>query len=281
MSDTCDKIVVFDLDETLGAFVELGIFWDALDNYFNNLTKNDFFDVLDLYPEFLRPNIISILNYLKHKKKSNICNKIMIYTNNQGPKHWSYDIKEYFEKRLNSQLFDQVICAFKVDGRQVEINRTTHNKTYSDLLRCTKIPKDAKICFLDDQEHKGMEHDMVYYINIKPYTHDLPYELMIQRFIDSKIPCSAKIDNLNDFRSRVLSHMKLYAYNVKKKDKLECELDRVISKRIMYHLQNFFKNAMDKTPKQEKNITIKKYKKSKKGNKIKKHRLKNKTVKLN
>ena len=75
--------------------------------------------------------------------------------------------------------------------------------------------------------------------------------------------------------------MKLYAYNVKKKDKLECELDRVISKRIMYHLQNFFKNAMDKTPKQEKNITIKKYKKSKKGNKIKKHRLKNKTVKLN
>ena len=27
------KIVVFDLDETLGYFTELGIFWDSLDYY--------------------------------------------------------------------------------------------------------------------------------------------------------------------------------------------------------------------------------------------------------
>ena len=26
------KIVVFDLDETLGSFVELGMFWDAIKN---------------------------------------------------------------------------------------------------------------------------------------------------------------------------------------------------------------------------------------------------------
>lgn len=50
MTDTCERIVVFDLDETLGAFVELGIFWDALDNNLNKLTKQDFFDILDLYP---------------------------------------------------------------------------------------------------------------------------------------------------------------------------------------------------------------------------------------
>ena len=31
---TCNpKIVVFDLDETLGYFTELGIFWDSLENY--------------------------------------------------------------------------------------------------------------------------------------------------------------------------------------------------------------------------------------------------------
>ena len=27
------KIVVFDLDETLGYFTEYGIFWDSLENY--------------------------------------------------------------------------------------------------------------------------------------------------------------------------------------------------------------------------------------------------------
>jgi len=49
------KIVVFDLDETLGYFTELGIFWDCLKNYLkieNNetLTQIDFNDMLDLFP---------------------------------------------------------------------------------------------------------------------------------------------------------------------------------------------------------------------------------------
>ena len=74
------KIVVFDLDETLGYFTEFGIFWDSLVYYVKSknkkiLTQNDFNDVLDLYPEFLRPNIINILTYLKEKKHHNCCHK--------------------------------------------------------------------------------------------------------------------------------------------------------------------------------------------------------------
>ena len=59
------KVVVFDLDETLGSFVELGSFCTLLDDYFNNSNKaySIFNELLDLYPEFLRPNIINILNY--------------------------------------------------------------------------------------------------------------------------------------------------------------------------------------------------------------------------
>ena len=58
------KIVVFDLDETLGYFTEFGIFWDCLIYYskFKNkssLSQSDFDNILDLYPEFLRPNIIN------------------------------------------------------------------------------------------------------------------------------------------------------------------------------------------------------------------------------
>ena len=70
------KIVVFDLDETLGYFVEFGMFWDALKNFINQqklsetIDQNLFNKVLELYPEFLRPNIINILNYLKQKKKT-------------------------------------------------------------------------------------------------------------------------------------------------------------------------------------------------------------------
>ena len=44
------KIVVFDLDETLGYFTEYGIFWDSLDDYLKiknraALTQTDFDDI--------------------------------------------------------------------------------------------------------------------------------------------------------------------------------------------------------------------------------------------
>ena len=86
------KVVVFDLDETLGYFIEFGIFWDSLKEYVNknnidcNINQDLFNKILDLFPEFLRPNIINILQYLKKKKLTNKCSKIMIYTNNHALK---------------------------------------------------------------------------------------------------------------------------------------------------------------------------------------------------
>ena len=124
------RIVVFDMDETLGYFVEFGVFWESLVAYIKSQTQEgekpiisqDLFNqVFELYPEFMRPNILSILKYLKHKKETKHCNGIMIYTNNQGPKEWAFYIKEYYEKKINFKLFDQIICAFKVNGKQVEI----------------------------------------------------------------------------------------------------------------------------------------------------------------
>ena len=86
-------------------------------------------------------NIINILLYLKDKKQSQCCNKLMIYTNNQAPKIWSKNIISYFESKINYKLFDQIISAFKINGKQLEFCRTTHDKTYHDLIKCTKMPK--------------------------------------------------------------------------------------------------------------------------------------------
>jgi hypothetical protein len=149
------KIVVFDLDETLGYFTEFGIFWDSLAHYMKikqkpELVQSDFNMILDLFPEFLRPNIINILNYLKTKKQSKCCHKMMIYTNNQGPIEWSNYIISYFENKINFKLIDQIVAAFKVNGKRLEICRTSHNKSHNDFIKCTKIPKNAEICFIDD-----------------------------------------------------------------------------------------------------------------------------------
>merc|ERR1712118_277568 len=110
----------------------------------------------EIFPEFIRPNILKILSYLKSKKRKGECNKIIIYTNNQGPKSWAENIKKYFEKKLDYKLFDQVIAAYKVNGKVIEKKRTSHNKSISDLLRCSNLPQTTKICFLDDIYHPLM-----------------------------------------------------------------------------------------------------------------------------
>ena len=246
------KIVVFDLDETLGYFSEFGMFWDALKGYITTnkiefIVNQDFFNkTLDLYPEFLRPNIINILTYLKQRKRSKHCYKIMIYTNNQGPYDWSVQIKTYFEDKINYKLFDQVIGAYKINGKHVELCRTTNSKTHSDLMRCTKIPETTEICFIDDVYHPGMKNDNIYYINLKPYEHDLPFITIVDRFIASGL---LKPDDPTSMKAYILAFMKRYNYLYVKKDEKELLVDKVLSKKILQHLQVFF-NRRNKITKQ-------------------------------
>jgi hypothetical protein len=243
------KIVVFDLDETLGYFVEYGIFWDCLNNYLlkenYELTQNDFNETLDLFPEFLRPNIIEILNYLKNKKQSKCCHKMMIYTNNQGPKKWAQQIIAYFESKINYKLFDQIIAAFKVNGEKIEIHRTSHDKKHSDLIRCSKIPIDTEICFLDDNYHPEMANKNVYYIIIKPYIHDLRFETMVMRFLNSNLgKMIIKEDETHKFMISMMREFKRYNFLIKNKDENENEVDKILSKEILSHLQEFFNKSL-------------------------------------
>jgi hypothetical protein len=229
------KIVVFDLDETLGYFSELGMFIDCLHNN-HQISQKEFNEILDLYPEFIRPNIINILNYLKKKKISNACSKIMIYTNNQGPKSWAEQIIAYFETKIHYKLFDQIVCAFKINGKQIELNRTSHDKTHSDFIRCTQIPENTQICFLDDVYHPDMANDNIYYINIKPYVHDLPIDEMISRFSNTEMKDKLK----HDFSD--------YKYTPKEPEDLD--IDVILGKSIMSHLKLFFsKNNANKSAK--------------------------------
>jgi hypothetical protein len=240
-----NKIVVFDLDETLGYFVELGMFWDSLTHYLKdpNLNikipdKQELFNsVLDLYPEFLRPNIINILKYLKKKKEQDKCHKLMIYTNNQGPKTWANHIISYFETKIQSKLFDQLIAAFKVQGKRVEICRSTHLKTHKDLIKCTKISEDTQICFIDDVFYPDMSNKNIYYINIKPYIYDLPFNIMIDRFIKSD---KLTIPNKTVFHSKMIEQMKKYNHTYTEKIIKAQEIDIILSKKILHHLEEFF-----------------------------------------
>ena len=266
------KIVVFDLDETLGYFTEFGIFWDCLKTYLKqknptvHLTQQDFNALLSLFPQFLRPNIINILKFLKHKKQSSCCHKMMIYTNNQGPVEWAYFIKTYFEQLVDFPLFDQIVAAFKVNGKRVEICRTTHDKTHRDFIKCTKLPIHAEICFLDDALHADMIHDNIYYINLKPYYHDVSFDDMLDIFKKSDIDArgyilddeeeasfigrpgvlaeeASFIGRLTTFDKIMHTEFKRFKYTCLEKSQAEYEIDVILGKQIMTHLHDFFNKS--------------------------------------
>jgi hypothetical protein len=258
--DTSHKIVVFDLDETLGYFTEFGIFCDCLNTYFknNNYSEHHFDSLLDLYPEFVRPKLLTILDYLKTKKINNKCKKIMIYTNNQGPKSWAINIKNYFNNKTNYKLFDQIVAAFKVRGNPVEIGRTSHDKTMDDLIRCTKLPKDVDLCFIDDVYHAGMVDDNVYYIHVKAYKHSLTLKEMLDKYLKSEIGHKfVPIKKRAEFESSMETEFNKYHYNVIKKTENEQDIDNIIGKKMMQHLKHFFFERIDKTYKRKSIMKVK------------------------
>jgi hypothetical protein len=238
------RIVVLDVDETIGYFVELGIFCDALtQNAWNNdatAQYTHFNNLMDAFPEFLRPNILDILRFLKMKKDKNECCGVMVYTNNRGPRAWVEHIIKYMETKLGAPLFDQIVAAFKINGKIIEMGRTTHDKTYEDFMRCTKLPSNVEVCFLDDQMHAHMEHGQVYYINLKPYVHQLSVQTLMDRFMQSSVLRSTTPVGRDEFRHRIETFMQRFSANYVPKDPMEQEIDRIISKKIMEHLNEFF-----------------------------------------
>jgi hypothetical protein len=204
------KYAVFDVDETLGYFSQFGAFVDALNNYYSDFSRvvfDNFNELLDLYPEFIRPNMIEILKYVSEKRREGACKGIIIYTNNQGPRVWVANISKYFDYKVGTKVFDHIIAAFKVNGKIVQEGRTTQNKTYDDLVRVANIPKTSEICFVDDLNHPGMRHPNVLYINVKPYVETLPTSTLIKRYLDSNLGKNILPQNREKFSKSIKKRM--------------------------------------------------------------------------
>ena len=185
---TRNLVFVFDLDKTLGYFTQVAVFIEGVEHYLGRkLKKNEIYKIFDLYPEMFRPDMMNILKYLKQLKHKLKCVKVLIYTNNVGPKSWVHTIKNYIEKKLKYKLFDRTIAAWKVSGKIYEKCRTSHEKKYTDLLYCGKLKKTDKICFLDDMKHPHMINNNVKYLHLKGYKHDIPFTKMCKIFLKSSV----------------------------------------------------------------------------------------------
>ena len=172
------KAIVFDIDETIGSFTQLYIIWKIINKYFQKYnvyssfinTQILFNLILDNFSLYLRPNILSIFEYILNEKKNNHIDKVIIYTNNQISKEWVHFIAKYIEDKLNNKIFDKIVYAYKIKNHFVEHNRTSNKKIYKDLIKICNL-KNYKICFIDDLVHPKMIHPNIFYIHIAPYSY--------------------------------------------------------------------------------------------------------------
>tara|TARA_A100001015_G_scaffold87571_1_gene97436 strand:- start:1393 stop:2217 length:825 start_codon:yes stop_codon:yes gene_type:complete len=187
--------VIFDLDETIGYFGDVAVFIEAYEKYRNkSISDEELFIVFNTIPELFRKGIFDIFRLLRNFKKNNNDKKnrddkmrVLIYTNNMGPKTWVYSIKRYIEEKIEYKLFDRVIAAWKVDGKKYEEKRTSHDKKYEDLIEISNELKNYKICFLDDQYHPEMKHEKIEYLRLIPYKYKLTDDEFMNKFLNSKL----------------------------------------------------------------------------------------------
>ena len=285
------KVVVFDVDETLGNFAQFSLFGHILEEYFNdpNIMYNYFNDLIDLYPEIIRPSMVRILDYIRKKKNAGICSKVMIYTNNTGPDKWVSHIRHYFEYKLRTAsatsstssandiaiippLFDHIIGGFKPNQTHHTSNgypqRTTKDKTVDDFIHCSRLPSNIEVCFLDDLYHPKMTDERVYYIKLQPYYSHISFETFVIRFLNSALfrnvfdqmyvpsisPSMSALVKKEILSIEIHNLFKKYAnisnYDAKMHQKKmnPREIDEIISKYILFHLQQFFRDGPPRLP---------------------------------
>tara|TARA_B000000557_G_scaffold263394_1_gene266144 strand:- start:1506 stop:1988 length:483 start_codon:yes stop_codon:yes gene_type:complete len=156
---------------------------------------------------------------------------------------------EYIDLKIKECVFDSLIGPYKISGEIVEKCRTKEYKSYHDVIKCTKLPKNAEILFLDDQYYSKMNHKKVEYYKIKYYFYNEEVKYIVENLknkssIVSKISPTYRISFFEKLH-RYLSRSK--RSQMKTED--EFHIDRVVSKMMMIHIQKFLNKPNKNTRK--------------------------------
>jgi hypothetical protein len=166
------KIIVFDLDQTLG-------FFDQIVYIINQTRLEIYAPLFELFPEIFRPQLFELLHSLALLKKNNRVKGIVLYSNNRND-DFVQQVIQYIHTKLGYLIFEPVITYHSVE-------RTTREKSYHDLFACIKDGNTHLFCFIDDKYHERMNHVHIYYIRSEAYQYILE-EQDVNNRIQKKIP---------------------------------------------------------------------------------------------
>ena len=192
-----EKIIVFDLDNTIGFFEQFILVLNCISK--TDISYNELFD---LFPECFRPNIFEIFTFLLQQKKSHKIKGVLLYSNNND--FFVNKVIEYIHYKLNDTLFDCVIT-------KEHPYRKAKLKHIDDLIECSNgiITFFSKICFIDDKQHLSMITEQVFYIRCENYTYYLSNKEINKRInVNISFVKKKPFLNLNNYK-----RISIFIYN--------------------------------------------------------------------
>lgn len=253
-------IVAFDMDHTIGSF---GIFYDlsmwiienkidrdiiSIDSMLDTMydDKNSFFDIM------FRPGILDVFKDLNEKRKKKICEKIILFTNNNRCNFWPEMISGWLNKRLRFKLFDCILCMpvkpnrrtkWKAERKPSSTCRQSQHKNLDEFLKCAGLNKqDCKILFFDDKEHKQMmENTVVKYIKVPIYNPYTEYDIL-DKYIDKLDELFEDKKDGDRFGQVFVELERIKTHKKKKEGKIFRDREEIIK----VETNNFFENYFNK-----------------------------------
>ena len=245
------KFIIFDLDETLGYFKQLYYIFSVIKkiNASFSITQPIFNRVLDLFPEFLRPNILEILLYLKQQKQLHRNTYLIIYTNNTHS-NWTRYIQSYIEYKLrregvgseeeetpSSSFFDKMITAQRHNSC-----RQHQRKNLDDLFRCIDYSSNSSICYIDNEYHAGMKSRHTHYCKLSSYVHNVSIVTVTDRLQKSGL-LELILPGIHcDVFTNIYLHYCENKYT-KRLSPAECRYEVRTSQELMLKIRIFFMNS--------------------------------------
>ena len=246
--------IVFDMDKCIGYFTQIALYIDIIEDLSRTLKVNEYYEMFNMFPEIFRPGIFQVFKYLLRRKKKDKL-QIIIYTNNNGPPSWATNIRKYIEYKIKHKLFDRTIKGWKYNNKIIEEKRSGYEKSWKDLIECTRLTKNDKIIFFDDRdEHYGMKHENVNYVKVAPYRSGISHKDFVDKFIKSNLNKKLKIN-----KEHLIRECNRSGYRPR-------NFKEISNNDIMKPLREFMKRNKKKTRRRRRGIKNKKTRRRRGGN---------------
>ena len=242
------KIIIFDLDETIGFFGEIYTFFCAIKYYFSVYSNAEYKDadvigyLIDIFPELLRPGILNILHNLAQERITNGSSfYIYMYTSNRLHNSWANNIKNYLNNKTRYNIFHEVVF----NGTPKK-HKLVHNKSIEDFSKQSKIETNNDFCFIDNNFHPYMIKPNIHYIHLNHYICYISINELIHRTL-----MSTTLGKCISYKTIFIKEIKTYYKNVfskrvfnylnsdRKKTNEETSLEKQISVELYEHIISF------------------------------------------